>query len=273
MNLSEKAERFRRLHKAPPILRLANVWDAASARIVEEAGLPAVATSSAGIAFSLGYPDGEVIPRAEMLQQVQRIARVVSVPVNADLEAGYGDVEGTAAGLIAAGAVGLNLEDAKAGVLEEIPAQAQKIEAIRMVGRTLGVPIVINARTDVYLWQVGEPGTRFDRTVERLIAYREAGADCAFVPGVTDEETIGRLARTIGFPLNILGVQGAPSVNRMEELGVSRVSLGSGPMRATMARMRRLTEEFRDSGTYSVMLEESISYVDAWSLMNSNKSG
>src|SRR5690242_17194107 len=150
MTLSDKAALFRKLHRGPSILRIANVWDAASARIVERAGFPAVATGSAGVAFSLGYPDTEVFPLEEMLGLVRRITRVVSVPVTADLMAGYTDIEKTAAGLVEAGAVGLNMEDYQGGQLVEIPKQVEKIRALRRTGDKLGVPIVINARCDIF---------------------------------------------------------------------------------------------------------------------------
>ena len=252
MNQADRAALLRRMHQGPPILRLVNVWDAAGARVVERAGFPAVATSSAGVAFSLGYPDGEVIPPGEMLAQVGRIARAVSVPVTADLEAGYRDIEATVAGM----------EDFQRGALLEAPAQAAKIQALRRAGGRLGVPIVINARTDIYLEQIGEPETRFARAVERLRAYRDAGADCLFVPGVRDEETIARLVEALRFPLNVLAGPGSPPAARLQELGVARVSLGSGPMRAAMALMRRVAEEYRDAGTCARMLEGTIPYAE-----------
>ena len=261
-----KAMCFRDLHRGPGILRLCNVWDAASARIVEAAGLGAVATGSAGIAFSLGYPDGERIPMEEMLGQVRRVVRAVSVPVTADLEGGYGDIEETAAELVAAGAVGLNLEDTERGALLDRVRQIEKIRAVRAAGERLGMPIVINARTDIYLNRIGEAETRFERSVERLLAYRDAGADCLFVPGVRDEETIARLVEALRFPINILAGPGCPPAGRLQELGVARVSLGSGPMRATMALTRRIAEELRDSGAYASMLEGTIPYDEANSL-------
>lgn len=267
MTQAEKAAQLRQLHNGPAILRLCNVWDAASARIVEQAGFPAVATGSAGVAYSLGYPDGEAIPPAEMLAQVRRIARVVSVPVTADLEAGYGDMERTAAGLVEAGAVGLNVEDFQNGKLVDLPEQVEKIRLIRHVGERLGVPIVINARTEIYLAQLGDAATRLERSVERLLAYRDAGADCLFVPGVRDEETIVGLVKALHFPLNILASAGAPTVDRLQELGVARVSLGSGPLRATMGLMQRIAAEFRDAGTYERMLEGAVAYADANRLM------
>lgn len=267
MTLAEKAALLRKLHHGPPILRLANVWDGASARLVERCGLPAVATGSAGVAFSLGYSDTEALPQEEILAQVRRITRVVSVPVSADLMAGWEDVEKVAAGLVEAGGVGMNLEDYQRGRLVDIPVQIEKIRAVRRTGERLGVPIVINARCDIYLEQVGEPSTRFERTIERVLSYKEAGADCAFVPGVRDEETIGRLVEAVRLPLNVLAGPGTPPVARLQELGVARVSLGSGPMRATMALMRDVTEEFREAGTYTRMLANTISYADANKLM------
>lgn len=267
MTLAEKAEMFRKLHHGPSILRICNVWDGASARIVERAGFPAVATGSAGVAFSLGYPDTEALSLAEMLGQVRRITRMVSLPVSADLMAGYDDVERTAAGLVEAGGVGLNMEDYRGGKLLDVGAQQERIRAVRRTGDRLGVPIVINARCDIFLEQIGEPTTRFDRTVERMIAYKDAGADCLFVPGVRDEETITRLVQSVRSPINVLAGPGTPPVARLEELGVARVSLGSGPMRATMALMRAMAEEFRDSGSYTRMLSGTISYADANELM------
>jgi 2-methylisocitrate lyase-like PEP mutase family enzyme len=267
MNQAEKAALLRQLHHGPSILRLCNVWDAASARIVQAAGFPAVATTSAGVAFSLGYPDVEAIPAAEMLAQVRLIARAVAVPVTADLEAGYEDIEATAAGMVEAGAVGLNLEDFQNGKLVDLAAQVEKIHAIRRVGERMGVPIVINARTEIYLAQLGDADTRLERSVERLLGYRSAGADCLFVPGVSDEETIARLVQALQFPLNILAGAGSPTVGRLQELGVARVSLGSGPMRATMGLMRRIADEFRDSGTNALMLDGPITYPEANKLM------
>lgn len=263
MTQPQKAALLRQLHHGPSILRVANAWDASSARIVERAGFPVVATSSAGVAFSLGYPDGEGVPLEEMLAAVARITGAVSVPVTADLMAGYLDIESTIGGLVAAGGVGLNLEDFQNGGLVEVPAQMEKIRAIRRTGDRLGVPVVVNARSDIFLEQVGDPMTRFDRTVERLRAYKEAGADCLFIPGVRDEETIRSLVQALQFPINILAGPGTPPIARLEELGVARVSLGSGPMRATLGLMRAIAEEVRDSGTYTRMLEGTIPYRDA----------
>jgi 2-methylisocitrate lyase-like PEP mutase family enzyme len=266
--LREKAERLRALHAGPRILVLCNAWDAASARIVEEAGFPALATTSAGIANSLGYADGERISREEMAQAVARITRAVSIPVTADMEAGYGPTPEAAAetarAAIAAGAVGMNLEDA----LEErnfidIALQSDRVRAARQAGEQIGVPLVINARTDVYLARLGSPDEQFAEAVRRANAYREAGADCLFLPGIADAAVIARLVREINGPINILAGPSAPAVGELERMGVRRVSMGSGPMRATMALTQRIARELAESGTYASFTRDTISYVEA----------
>jgi len=228
--------------------------------VIEEAGFPAIATTSAGVAFSLGYPDGEIISREEMLAAVGRVARRVKVPVTADVEAGYGgrpeDAALTAKGVIEAGAVGMNLEDTSAGAentLLDLSLQVEKIRAVRETASQHGIPLVLNARTDVYLLQVGAPEKRYDLALQRLTAFRDAGADCVFAPGVRDAETIGRLVRDLKCPLNILAVPGSPSVPDLAALGVARVSLGSGPMRATLGLLKRIAEELKTSGSYRTL--------------------
>jgi 2-methylisocitrate lyase-like PEP mutase family enzyme len=262
---NEKAEFFRTLHRIPEILVLPNAWDCAGARIFELAGFPAIATSSAGIAFSLGYSDGERIPPELMLAIVARISAAVPLPVTADLESGYGDVAKTTAGLIAAGAVGLNFEDfdQDSRALTPIAAQVEKIAMIRRIAAGLGVNIVINARTDVFLAQIGEPSTRFERACERLQAYIAAGADCVFLPGLADENVIRRVVETLKFPLNILAGANLPPIPRLRELGVARVSVGSGIMRATLGLTRRIAEELKQSGTYTALLEGTMPFAEA----------
>jgi 2-methylisocitrate lyase-like PEP mutase family enzyme len=249
---------------------LPNAWDVASARVFEEAGFPAVATTSAGVAFALGYPDGERISLEELLGVVGRISRALEVPLSVDFEAGFGARPEAAARsvrrLLEAGAVGLNLEDSRKGEqggLEEPSLQAEKIRAVREVGESFGVPLVINARTDVFLASVGEPESRLDHTVRRVNAYREAGADCLFVPGVSDRETIAELVRRVDGPLNVLAVAGAPRISELEELGVRRVTVGSGAMRATLGLVRRIAAELKDAGTYSRFLDGALSYAEA----------
>ena len=259
-NQKLKAETFRKLHHAAGILVLPNTWDVASSLIVEDAGFEAIATSSAGIAFSLGYPDGQRISRSEMMAAVARIARAVRIPVTADSEAGYGDrpedAARTATAVISAGAVGMNLEDSRDDDMHpliDLTLAVEKIKAVRQAASAAGVPIVLNARTDVYLAEVGKPESRYDETVRRLAAYRDAGADCVFAPGVRDKSTIERLVQDLKWPLNILAGPGFPSIPELQKLGVARVSLGSGPMRATLGLLARLAKELRTSGAYDAM--------------------
>src|SRR5438552_12307553 len=247
---AEKAEQFRKLHHGPRMLVLANAWDVVSARILEECGHPAIATSSAAVAFSRGYPDGQRISRDEMLDVVARIARAVRAPVTADLEAGYGttvkDMAETVKATIGAGAIGMNLEDVTGDDESShvaLPLQVEKIRAIRETAKSLGVPFVLNARTDVYLMPIGPEATRFERTVERLRAYRDAGASCLFAPGVYDRDTIAKLLKAAEAPLNILANPACPPIAELERIGVARVSAGSGLMRAAMRPEPALTRD------------------------------
>jgi 2-methylisocitrate lyase-like PEP mutase family enzyme len=265
--LAQRASLFLELHQGPRILALANVWDVASARIVEEAGFKAIATSSAAVANSLGYPDGQHISRAEMLDVVKRIAAKVSVPVSADLEAGYGegpDEMATAArALIDAGAVGLNLEDGvEEAELVPVEQHVAKVRHIRATGDALGVHVVINARTDVYLVQVGEPASRFEHAVRRLNAYRAAGADSLFVPGVYDVETIGKLVQAVNGPLNVLAGPSTPPLVELERLGVRRVSFGSWPARAALGMFSRFVHELHEKGTFTTLGNWAVPYAE-----------
>jgi 2-methylisocitrate lyase-like PEP mutase family enzyme len=268
MTQEEKARQFSDLHHGPAILVLPNAWDVATARIFESVGFPAIATTSAGIAAALGYPDGERISRDEMLGMVARIARAVAVPVTADVEAGYGDPVATAKAVVAAGAIGMNLEDraADSATLSEIEAQCALLREIR----ALGLPLVVNARTDVYLANVGDPSTRLERAIERANAYRDAGADSLFVPGVYDRETIGALARGVQGPLNILATPGAPAIGELQALGVARVSTGSGPARAALALVRRIAVELRE-GSCASMFGAQIPYAELYNMLGAGR--
>ena len=273
ITLREKAEYLGKLHYGPRILILPNAWDIATARIVEEAGFPVIATSSAGIAASLGYPDGQHITRTEMLGVVARIVRAVRIPVTADMEGGYGLTPGemaeTAKAVIDAGAVGLNIEDTighEEDCQVNISLQVRKLHAIREAAASKGVPLVLNARTDIYLLGIGDPATRFERTVERLRAYRDAGADCLFAPGIRDSQTIEKLVAALRAPLNILGGPGSPSVPELERLGVARLSVGSGIFRAALTKVRDAAKELLEAGTYNA-LDHSISHADVNSLL------
>jgi 2-methylisocitrate lyase-like PEP mutase family enzyme len=271
---ASKAEVFRVMHAGPLILLLPNVWDVATARVFEQVGAKAIATTSAGVAASLGYSDGQNIPREEMLHVVARIAAKVKVPVTADVESGYGatpeDVAKTTLAVIEAGAVGFNLEDVNPGstaVLFETQQQVERIRAAREAGAQAGIHVVINARTDVFLAQVGDPAKRLDETVRRLNVYRAAGADCLFAPGVIDAPTIAELVRQLSGPLNILVGPGAPTIPELQKLGVARASTGSGIMRAALAFARDAAIEIMEQGTYAKFTGTSVPYKEMNDLM------
>ena len=260
------AARFRQLHSpgAASILVLPNAWDAMSARLVEAAGAHAVATTSAGISWALGYPDGQGLTREAMIEAVRAIASAVRVPVTADIESGYGqgtpdDVAATVRGVIAAGAVGVNLEDSPGrdgALLLDAAVQAARIAGARAAAVEAGVDLFINARIDTYLKKVGADTDRFAETVRRAKAYSAAGADAVFIPMVSDADTIGRLASSVGVPLNVLGGPGMPSTEALRALGVARVSVGPGLARSVMAHIRRAATELLETGTYDALREQ-----------------
>jgi 2-methylisocitrate lyase-like PEP mutase family enzyme len=237
-------------------------------------GARAIATTSAGVAFTLGYPDGQNVSRDAMLEVVRRIAVSTHVPVTADLESGYaktpGELAETTRMLLQTGAVGFNLEDVKQKspiTLFSIAEQVERIHAAREASQAEDGYVVINARTDIFLEQMGEPGTRLDETVKRLNAYRDAGADCLFAPGVTDSPTIAELVRQIAGPLNILVGAGAPTIPQLQELGVARASVGSGIMRASLAAARSAAVDLLENGSYEKFTANTIPFAEINELM------
>src|SRR5213594_1092239 len=268
----DQAEAFRRLHREGGILVLPNAWDVITARLIESVGFAAIATSSAGVAWALGYADGERISRGEMLAVVRRIASSVRVPVTADMEAGYGmtpeAAAETARGVIAAGAVGLNLEDGtNDGRLVDVALHQDRIRAMRETGAAAGVPLVINARTDAFEVKEWSPTERLTAAVRRANAYRAAGADCLFVPHVSDAATIGRLAREIEGPLNVIAGPPAPTIPELERLGVKRASLGPRLVQAALGLLRRAATELRERGTYDTFTELVIPFTEVQRLV------
>lgn len=237
------------LHQGPGFV-LPNAWDAGSARLLEQVGFPAIATTSAGIAWSLGIPDGGAIDRDTMLEHIGRIVAAVGVPVTADLEAGYGDdaaeVGRTFVRAVDLGAAGANIEDAVGGALLPIDEATERVAAARAAAPH--GTFVLNARTDTYF--VGTSGDPFDATVERASRYVEAGADCVFVPGVVEEDTIRRLAQALPAPLNVVaGLANTIDAPTLFSLGVRRVSLGGSLARAAYSLLERAGHELLDSGT------------------------
>jgi 2-methylisocitrate lyase-like PEP mutase family enzyme len=255
MDQRARAGELRRLHAAPELLVLVNVWDAASARTVAAApGCRALATASWSIAAAHGVADGE-LPRDDMLAAVRRIAAAVDLPVSADLEDGYGAdpvaVGATIAAAIAAGAVGCNLEDGTGdpgAPLRPAAEHAARVAVARTEGERAGVPLVINARTDVFLAAAGPPEARLELALERGRAYRAAGADCIFVPGVADAPTIARLVEEMGAPVSVLATPKSPPLAELERLGVARVSFGPGPLGVAMAALQRAAAELLAHG-------------------------
>ena len=259
--LRGKAAAFRDLHKGPKIFMLPNAWDVGSAVIFARAGFPAIASTSSGIAIARGYPDGENISLAEMLSVVGRIVEKVSVPVSADLEGGYArhprGVGETVRKALAAGIVGGNFEDSSVprdqGLLD-LTLCSERVRAAREAADAEGIPFVINARTDGYLVPGHDPASAFEESVRRANAYRAAGADCLFVPGKLDLDTIGRLADAIDGPLNVLGaISGyeAPPLKELEAAGVRRVTIGGSLSLAVLAFVDRVAKEILTQGTFS----------------------
>ncbi|MEA2784165.1 MAG: hypothetical protein QOF71_269, partial [Candidatus Eremiobacteraeota bacterium] len=247
---------FRALHQGPELLIIPNGWDVVTSRIFEEAGFPAVATSSAAVANALGYPDGNALDVDLHLATIERIVRALNVPVSADVESGYSsDTEALGAfitRLAATGVAGYNLEDVKGdGELYPLDVAVARVRA----ARAAAPDVFLNARTDIYLMGIGPEETRLGRTLERLDAFADAGADGVFVPGVMDPIEIGKLSIGTRRPLNVLAGPNTPDRRTLQALRVNRVSVGSGPMRRTLGVLRAIAQELRDAGTFSYTRE------------------
>ncbi|WHT22462.1 isocitrate lyase/phosphoenolpyruvate mutase family protein [Crossiella sp. CA-258035] len=249
MSRTHHAAEFRRLHERRPLL-LPNAWDPASARVIEAAGAAAIATTSAGVSWAHGRPDGQSLDRAGMVEAIRRILAVVAVPVTADAEGGYDDLAGTVAELAELGVAGVNIEDSADGALLDREAAAERIRLARKANSEL----VVNARTDVYLLGGSGPDALAEAIARGNAAFA-AGADCAFVPGVIDEPTIAALVEGLHGPLNIMAMPGAPEVARLGELGVARVSVGSAITQAALAATERAARELLESGSYGALAD------------------
>jgi 2-methylisocitrate lyase-like PEP mutase family enzyme len=260
----EKAETFLRFHQDEEILVLLNSWDAGSSKLIEACGYKAIATTSMGIAASLGYPDCQVIQLSEMIEAITGIVNGVQVPVTVDIEAGYGntlnEIVDSVGRIVATGIVGINIEDSidLNPVLIDEMESCERISAIRALSDSLGFHLVINARTDAFYTSSGSPREKLSESIRRGNKYREAGADCIFVQPVWERETISTLVREINAPINILSNPGIgagvpPSVRELQDLGVARLSLGSGLMKATLALIKKVADELSEKGTYNVL--------------------
>jgi 2-methylisocitrate lyase-like PEP mutase family enzyme len=262
----EKAEQFLKFHHDKEILVLLNSWDVGSSKLIEACGYKAIATTSMGIAASLGYPDSQVIQLSEMIEKITGIVNGVKVPVTVDIEAGYGknldEVIDSVKKIIATGIVGINIEDSinlSPTLIDEIEF-CERISAIRALSDSLGFRLVINARTDSFYVSSGSSREKLRESIKRGNKYREAGADCIFVQPVWEKEMISTLVREIAAPINILSNPtmgaGLPlSVSELQDLGVARVSLGSSLMKATLALIKKVADELSEKGTYNILLD------------------
>lgn len=264
------AEKFQAAHQSEKLLILPNAWDAGSAVIFEKQGFEAIGTTSAGIAFSLGYPDGQCIELSDLLDCVKKINRRINVPLSVDLETGYGEnmeqIQKSVEQMLDCGAVGLNLEDGIMGdtpSLFDIREQCNKIAALHQLKAKTGIPFVINARTDTFWLLKGDLKQRIKQTVERANEYRAAGADCIFVPGVMEKAVMKELLQEIDAPLNVLSTPICPKVSELEDLGVSRLSIGSAAIRASLGTTNRIAQELKNSGKYTSMFGNTLSYDEA----------
>jgi len=262
----EKAELFLQYHQDKEILVLLNSWDIGSSKLIEACGYKAIATTSMGVAASLGYPDCQIITLSEIIQVTTGIVSAVKVPVSVDIEAGYGnnldEITESVKKIIATGIVGVNIEDSLdlSPVLIDETEFCERISAIRELSDSLGFHLVINARTDSFYTSSGSLKEKLSESIKRGNKYREAGADCIFVQPVSDKETISTLVKEINAPINILanptiGAGVTPSINELQDLGVARVSLGSGLMKATLALIKKVANELSEKGTYNILLD------------------
>ena len=249
-----KAELFHQLHKGPGVLVLPNAWDAASAAVVADAGAKAIATSSAAVAWAHGYPDGDVLAVETTCAMVAEIVRVVDVPVSCDFEGGFtddlGELGDNIARVVAAGAVGINFEDGG----RDPDLHARKIEAARAAAKRSGVPLFINARTDVYLRNLAQGEAAEAESIRRGQLYAAAGASGVFVPGAAEPELIRRLAAAIPAPLNLIAWPGVPDAATLAGLGARRLSAGTATFRAAFAALARASAAFVASGDVAALL-------------------
>jgi 2-methylisocitrate lyase-like PEP mutase family enzyme len=262
MTQKEKAELFLKLHHDKEVLVILNSWDPGSSKLIEASGFKAIGTTSMGISASLGYPDCQAISFEEMLEAVNRIAKSVTLPVTVDIEGGFGSdipqIVKNIERLISTGIVGINLEDSVdlSPTLMDITEFCERISAIRKLSDSIGIHLVINARTDAFLAKSGTPDECLAESIKRGNKYMEAGADCIFVPSAAKTDMISALVAGIKGPVNILSnpTNGAglpPSVSELRDLGVARLSVGSSLMKSTLALIKNVGEELIQKGTYN----------------------
>lgn len=265
----DRAQAFRRMHERKQVLLLPNAWDAGSACLFAQRGFTAIATTSAGVAWSLGYLDGEQAPLTEVLAAIARMTRVVGVPLTADIETGYGAtpeaVAATVRAVIAAGAVGVNIEDGMPGhgPLRPIDAASARLRAAREAADASGVPIVINARVDSWMQHDGTDATaRLADAVRRAQAYLAAGADCIYPIGLADEDTLAALVQALDAPVNVMAGPGTPGLADLARLGVARVSTATRFATLALAAVDQAARAMLASGGFEG-LDSDLTYMDA----------
>ena len=253
----DMARSFLARHHARPILLLPNAWDALSARLFVAAGFDALATTSGGVAWALGYPDGESAPWPEVVAATARIVRCAQVPVTADIETGYAatpaEITAHVREIIGTGIVGINIEDGLHGPMRTVEDAAARLRAAREAAQQEGVPIVINARCDIFHLQHGEENARFAATVDRCKAYVAAGADCVSPFGLRDTSVIAALVKAVGAPVNVTGRAGMPDAAALEKIGVARITVASAPALVAMSGIQKLAAELRATGGFEML--------------------
>jgi 2-methylisocitrate lyase-like PEP mutase family enzyme len=256
---NDKSRKLRELVLAPEILVMPGAYDVLSAILFEQMGFKAIQGTSGGIAMALGYPDGEVMSRDLFVEVSGNFAAAVNLPFNADGERGYGDEAGvrdTVSALVARGVAGMNLEDGAAkgkGGLVEMAQQLRKIKAVMETKRDLGSEFFLNARVDSFHVMPDDPKRALHEAIHRGNAYAEAGGDCIFYLGLHSAETIGKVAKEVQAPISILAGPQSPSVKALQDLGVARVSYGSGFLKAAITGAKRLAQEIIETGTCNLL--------------------
>jgi 2-methylisocitrate lyase-like PEP mutase family enzyme len=273
---SEKAEAFRKMHKGE-VLLLPNAWDVPSARIFEDSGFKAIATSSAGMMVSLGYPDGQRIPADEFLSVVRKVATVLHVPLSVDTVSGFGEEPDSVAKFIGkviqAGAVGINIEDFdhESRTMRPLEKQLGRLKALVKLRDESDVRFVINARTDSFRFAPGDESDRFDEAVRRGRVYRDAGADCIYPMGLVGARHIESYVKSLESAVNVMVRKGLPPVGELKRLGVARLSFGPSASYAAFGLLKRASREVLESGTYTTLTEGAINFEELNSLAEERK--